>query len=263
MSLARSLALLAIFLLRSIGAHAADPVSPLRALLVTGGCCHDYDGQKLVLTEGIRARANVTWTIVHEGGKSTDHRVSIFEQADWAKNYDVVVHNECFATVSDEAFVERVAAAHRGGTAAVVIHCAMHTFRDCKTDTWRELLGVTTRRHERQHPLAVKNLRPEHPVMKGFPPVLQTTDEELYMIEKLWPHTTSLAQAYGVDTKQDHTVIWTNTYGKGRVFGTTLMHHTANMRQEVYLDLVSRGLLWACDKLDAEGQPVAGYGARK
>lgn len=242
---------------------ADEQAKPLRALLVTGGCCHDYDGQKVILSEGISARAPVEWTIVQEGGKSTDHRVSIYEKSDWASGYDVVVHNECFAMVADPAFVENVARAHRSGVPAVVIHCTMHTFRDLKEDTWREFLGVTTRRHEKQHPLEVKNLKPDDAVMRGFPETWKTGDEELYVIEKLWPNTVPLAQAYGVDTKQDHVLIWKNTYGKGRVFGTTLVHHSHHMREPVYLDLVTRGLLWACDKLDDSGQPAAGYGPKK
>ena len=39
---------------------------PLRALMVCGGCCHDYEKQKLILSEGISKRASVEWTIVHE-----------------------------------------------------------------------------------------------------------------------------------------------------------------------------------------------------
>src|SRR5438093_1248462 len=46
---------------------------PLRALLITGGCCHDYEAQKKILTEGINARANVQWTIIHEGGDGKEH----------------------------------------------------------------------------------------------------------------------------------------------------------------------------------------------
>src|SRR2546423_1352143 len=41
---------------------------PIKALMITGGCCHDYEQQKKILSEGISARANVTWTIIHEGG---------------------------------------------------------------------------------------------------------------------------------------------------------------------------------------------------
>src|SRR5258707_948666 len=104
-----------------LGAQAAEP---LRALLITGGCCHDYGAQKKILTEGISARANVTWTIIHEGdADGKDHRFSIYEKADWANGFDVIVHNECSGTVSNAAWVEHIAQAHFEGVPAVVIHC--------------------------------------------------------------------------------------------------------------------------------------------
>jgi type 1 glutamine amidotransferase len=56
-------------------------------------------------------------------------------------------------------------------------------------------------------------------------------------------------------------VIWVNTYGKGKVFGTTLGHNNSTMEAPEFLDLVARGLLWACGKLDANGKPLPGYGA--
>jgi type 1 glutamine amidotransferase len=51
-----------------------------------------------------------------------------------------------------------------------------------------------------------------------------------------------------------------NTYGTGRSFTTTLGHTNGTMASPVYLDLVARGLLWACDKLTDSGQPKRGYG---
>ena len=42
----------------------------IKALLVTGGCCHDYARQKQIITRGISARANVVWTVAHQGGIS-------------------------------------------------------------------------------------------------------------------------------------------------------------------------------------------------
>ena len=38
---------------------------PIKALLVAGGCCHDYKTQKTIITEGISARANVQWVIAN------------------------------------------------------------------------------------------------------------------------------------------------------------------------------------------------------
>jgi type 1 glutamine amidotransferase len=51
-----------------------------------------------------------------------------------------------------------------------------------------------------------------------------------------------------------------NTYGKARVFGTTLGHSNDTMQTDVYLDLVTRGLLWATGHLNEDGTPAKGYG---
>ena len=84
----------------------------LKALLVTGGCCHDYKNQKVIITQGISQRANVTWKIVHEGGSSTSHKVSIYDKKGWEKDYDVVVHNECFAKMNDDKYFQNIVDAH-------------------------------------------------------------------------------------------------------------------------------------------------------
>src|SRR5262245_66555244 len=82
---------------------------PLRALLITGGCCHDYEAQKKILPEGISARANVTWTIIHEGdSNSKTQEFSIYKKPDWTKGFDVIVHNECSGMVTNVAFVEHI-----------------------------------------------------------------------------------------------------------------------------------------------------------
>ena len=251
-------------------AGAAEPAGPkpLRALLITGGCCHDYNQQKIILPEGVSARANVVWTVVQEGGASTNHKISLYEDKNWARDYDVIVHNECFADVNDAALIENVLTAHRNGKPAVVVHCTMHTFRALKADSWREFLGVTSTHHGPQHPLEVKNLKPVHPIMKDFPPMWTTGNEELYAIDKLWPSAIALASALEkkkdasgdwVNTTKESAVIWINTYGQGRVFGTTLAHNNATMQSTNYLNMFTRGLLWACDQLDEGGEPKPGF----
>src|ERR1700687_617589 len=121
----------------------ARSAEPLRALLITGGCCHDYEAQKKILCEGISARANVVWTILHEGdADGKEHKFSIYEKPDWAKGFDVVVHNECSGSVTNVAWVEQIAKAHFEGVPAVVIHCSIHSYRNSSTDEWRKVLGV-------------------------------------------------------------------------------------------------------------------------
>jgi uncharacterized protein len=252
---------LAAWLGSLIFALAADTPKPLRALLVAGGCCHDYASQKKILSEGISARAHVEFTVVHEGNDRTN-RVSIYERPEWWKGYDVIVHNECFGMVSDDAFVNNIAAAHKAGVPAVMLHCSTHSYRAAKTDEWRKCLGITSFSHEKRRDLEVKVIQAEHPVMKGFPATWRNPQDELYKNEKVWPNVVPLAQAYGEDTKQNHICIWLNTYEGARVFATTLGHGNDTMKSDVYLNLVTRGLLWACDKLEDSGQPKAGYGPK-
>src|SRR5690349_3503872 len=147
---------------------AAESPKPLRALMVCGGCCHDYANQKKILSEGISARANVEFTIVHEGNDRTN-RVSIYEEPNWWKGFDVILHNECFGFVDDDKFIENITAAHKAGIPAVMLHCSEHSYRKGKTDEWRKLLGISSFSHETRHDLDVKVLKADHPVMKGFP----------------------------------------------------------------------------------------------
>ena len=252
---------------------AAEPAQPLHALYITGGCCHDYNREKVILSEGVKARANVEFTLVQEGGSGTkrkDIETSVYQKPDWAKGYDVIVHNECFADDTDPQYIEKVLAPHREGTPAVVVHCTMHTFRALKTDAFREFLGVSSFGHGPAHPLDVKVLKADHPILKGFPDGWKTGNEELYAIAKVWPNTIPLASAADkkkdasgawVNTPKEHTVVWVNTCGKGRVFGTTLAHANRTFEDPAFLDLFTRGLLWACDRLDENGQPKPGYGA--
>ena len=242
--------------------RAADAAKPLRALMVCGGCCHDFEHQKQILADGISARANVEFTVVHEGNDRTN-RVSIYEKPDWWKGYDVILHNECFGMVDDNKFIENITAAHAAGVPAVMLHCSTHSYRMGQTDAWRATLGLRSMSHDKSRDLTVKNVLPTHPVMKGFPTEWLDPKDELYRNEKLWPTLTPLATAYSEESKKDHVVIWLNTYDKTRVFATTLGHSNDTMKQDVYLSLVARGLLWSCDKLDAEGQPKAGYVAVK
>ena len=198
---------------------------------------------------------------MHEGDpEDRTYEISVYNNPNWSSGYDVIVHSECFGSVENVDFVERIVKGHRDtGVAAVVLHCSMHAYRAAVTDEWRKLLGVTSRRHEKGgRELDVKPAS-DHPIMKSFPDSWTTPGDELYVIENVWPNCTPLAKAYGEDTKQDHVVMWTNTYGKAKVFGTTLGHNNLTMSAEPWLDAVARGLLWSVGKLNEDGSPAAGY----
>jgi type 1 glutamine amidotransferase len=225
------------------------PAIPIRALVVTGGCCHNYFFQSKMLTEGISKRVNMKWTVLHDGGRGTQGEIKLYDDPDWAKNYDVVIHNECFANTTDPKYVRKVTDAHRSGTPALVIHCAMHTYRGAVIDDWRELLGVSSFRHDHKSEYPVKVTVPDHPIMKGFPKNWVTPSDELYVIEKVWPNTTPLATSVSERTKKEHPVFWVNQFGKARVFGTSYGHSDATFEEEPFINVLANGVLWTTGHL--------------
>ncbi len=235
---------------------------PIRALLLTGGCCHDYEKQKFILSNGISERAHVDWKIVQEGGKGTKHQFELLKKDGWEKDYDVVLYNICFAHEPDKDYVEGVTRVHAAGLPAMALHCTMHTYHwKTETDEWEKMLGVTSPRHGKHHAITVKCVDGSHPVMKGFPSEWVTPKGELYHIKKVWPSATVLAEGTIDGGKKTHACIWVNDYGRARVFATTIGHHNETMIEDTYLDLLARGLLWTTGHLTDDGKPAPGYGA--
>ncbi|NBP81186.1 ThuA domain-containing protein [bacterium] len=223
------------------------PKVPIRALLITGGCCHNYFIQSKLLTEGVSRNVNVDWTVLHDGGKGTQATIKLYNDPDWARPYDVVIHNECFANTADPDYIRSITKAHHAGVNAVVIHCAMHTYRAAEIDDWREFLGVTSRRHEHQSHYGVSVSDKDNWITQAIPDGYKTPMDELYVIEKTWPNTTVLATSVSEKTQETHPVVWTNTYGEARVFGTTYGHSVDTFSDETFLELIVRGLVWAAE----------------
>jgi type 1 glutamine amidotransferase/cytochrome c2 len=246
--------LISALLLAAISATAKPDL--LRALLVTGGCCHDYKNQKVIIPENLKKHGlNFEWTISHEG-TGRDTKNSVYKKPNWIDGFDLVVHNECYGGVTDVEFINGIAKAHGdSGVPALVIHCSLHSYRNAKTDEWRKFLGVTSVRHEKHRPVEVKPIKTDHPAMKDFPESWKTPNGELYIITKEWENTIPLAKAYGVQTKKDHVVIWANTYGKAKVFGTSLGHHNETMQDPVYAQFLANGAKWAMSKAVVDPRP--------
>ncbi len=264
-----ALALLAPLTVADDAKPTADNAKPIRALLVVGGCCHDYAKQKELLTKGISARANVEWTISYDPDTSDKHMNPVYEKDDWAKGFDVIVHDECCAYVNKAEIVNRVLAPHKDGLPAVVLHCGMHCYRtdgwdDKKTVTpWFELTGLQTTGHGAQLPIAVSFVDKDSPVTKGLED-WTTIKEELYNNAAGKVLDTAHPLARGKQGKDDNVVVWTNTYNKKtKVFCTTLGHNNETVADDRYLDLVTRGLLWATGHLTDDGKPAKGYEAKK
>jgi hypothetical protein len=265
----------AILIGASVAPAAEKTPAPLRALLIAGGCCHDYAAQIHLLKKGLEDRANVVVDFVFNADTSTAPPLDIYGNPAYADGYDVVIHDECSSDVKYIDVVEGVLAPHRAGLPAVNLHCAMHSYRiapDVKQPLapgspesfWFDFLGVQSAGHGKQLPIAIEITDAEHPVMKGLSG-WTTINEELYNNIAVREGTKVLAS--GSQEPNDRpgfteaAVVWTSEYGgkKARVFSTTIGHNNDTVADARYLDLVTRGLLWACGKLDESGAVATGY----
>jgi hypothetical protein len=247
--------------------------APLRVLLITGGCCHDYAAQKDILKKGLEERANVVVDQVHTDDKSTKPPLAILGNPDYAKGYDLVIHDECAADISDPATVEGVLKPHRDGIPAVNLHCAMHCYRignpiDPVTPGtphgyWFEYLGLQSSRHDAQKPIAIHFTDLQGPIAKGLSD-WTTINEEHYNNVHIFEAAHEIARGQQIlgSKTNDFVVVWTNQYGpkKTKVFSTTIGHNNATVEDPRYLDLVTRGVLWASGHLNKDGTPAKGYG---
>ena len=272
------IALMLALLCGASSLHLPAAEKPLRILLVTGGCCHDYAKQKDALKKGLEARAHLLVDQVHTDDKSTRPPLAILGHPGYAEGYDLVIHDECASDISDPETIQGVLKPHQNGIPAVTLHCAMHSFRIGNPNTpvepgaprggWFEFLGLQSSGHGPQKPIEIAFVDQDHPAVKGLEG-WTTIDEELYNNVQIFKGTRVLARGKqtvpgrdGAGRVTDFAVVWTNEYGanKTRVFSTTLGHNSATVEDARYLDLVVRGVLWATGHLNDDGSPAKGYG---
>src|ERR1041384_7693795 len=221
-------------------AFTATAAQPIRALLITGGCCHEYAKQKDVLKQGLESRANIVVDQIHTDDKSTHPPLAILGNPDYAKGYDVVIHDECGADINDPKVIAGVLAPHRQGLPGVNLHCAMHSYRvgnpgtratnGTERSAWFDYLGIQSSAHGPQEPIAITFVDKANPITKPFED-WTTIKEELYNNVQIFPTATALArgkqpvkQRDGSIKEVESVVVWVNEYQKTRVFSTTIGH---------------------------------------
>ena len=291
MMVRRPLAVLALFVFSMLGlphqlvtaAEKASP-QPLKVLIVAGGCCHDYDTQTKLLKKGIEARVHAAVEVIYNPDTTVKARFPIYESDGWARDFDVIIHDECSAGVTERPYVDRILKAHRDGVPAVNLHCAMHSYRwgdfqepvdaGAENAGWYEMIGLQSTGHGPQSPIDV--VYEQHPITAGLAG-WRTINEELYNNIQVYPSATVLAAGKQMQkprrkkgqpadeavepTEVTAVVAWVNEYGpkKTRIFSTSLGHNNETVGDDRYLDLVSNGLLWVTGKLSDKGEPAAGY----
>lgn len=100
--------------------------------------------------------------------------------------------------------------------------------------------------HRYTGPFTVKVRDTEHPITKGMPKEWMHVRDELYdNMRGPIENVHILATAYSNGTKAHEPMIWTVSYGKGRVFHTPMGHDVNAMRCWGFAGTVTRGTEWA------------------
>ena len=75
---------LAVFVFTGSTSLWAGDDSPLKILVITEGCCHDYPFQTESMQKALKAR-NVAaeWTVIAEGGKGTKAEIAFYDDPDY------------------------------------------------------------------------------------------------------------------------------------------------------------------------------------
>ena len=121
--------------------------------------------------------------------------------------------------------------------------------------------------HAPYHEFTVKFVDKTHPITAGLGDGYVTTDE-LYHNMRMQPGVHVLATAYddpnnvgktaeAKGTGKDEAVLWTMSYGKGRMFHTTMGHDIKAMQAADFRETFIRGTEWAATGAVTAPKPVA------
>ncbi len=239
--------------LAAVLAPAPQAVKPIKVGYYTGGGYHDYKKQADVIPAGIEKLINAKFEVKWEREALRDPK--------FGQGYDAIVYNICWADEKDKDadLLEILPKVTQAGKPTVVIHGTMHSFRWIDS-AWTECMGMKTRHHDPFGSFAAEKADKAHPILKSWPDEWKTPGDELYVTLKLYPSAKALLNVKSPHDGKVSTVAWTNTYGKGKVFGTTLGHDMKTISLPEYPQLLANGLLWVCDKLGEDGKPKKGYG---
>lgn len=240
----RGTLLVAASLLVACGSNGAGArPRPLHVLWVAGGVCHDFDALVPLLTSELRSLLGAQIDV------SLD--LEAWRDEKFAEAYDAVVYHFC-RDDAEGVLIDHALRATRSGKPTLLLHGAVHSFRDSdRVGEWERLCGMRSKVHDAYQPFATIKLDPTHPITRAWPEEWSTPGDELYQTIELLPGSHPLLKSISPQDGREHVVSWTSTYGKGRVFTTTLGHDVTTARVPAYQRLLADGLLWTCGRLDS------------
>jgi len=132
-----------------------------------------------------------------------------------------------------------------GGGGVVALHFACSSFQEW--DDYATLLGRVWKKgvggHGPYGEFTVKIAKPDHPITKGLEDF--KTEDELYAKLTGDEEIQVLTTAYSDWSGKVEPIVFTKSYGKGRVLQNVLGHGLDSKRNESYQKLLCRGVEWA------------------
>jgi len=190
----------------------------------------------------------VVWTLV--GGRLSETAKSDFETYIESGGGLLVLH-ACVAVFEDwNAYTKMIGLGWRHAGSG--FHIFLTEDGDIvKTTPW---MGVGAG-HTKEHPFQIRSRQSDHPIMRGIPDLwMHGTDEFYYGMRGPAENLSILASAFATKEQWgsgDHEpILWTTSYGKGRVATSVLGHceHYTPHRDAVhcvgYQALIARSAEW-------------------
>ena len=235
---------------------AQEPTRPIKVLIITGEThsAHDWKSTTPALRQVLAAPGRVDVDVTTTPAKDlTDANLA---------RYDVLLLNyynfkkpgespeTAWSDANKAAFLKAI---HDEGKGLVVLHHASGAFARPNWPEFEEAVAGGWRTkgfHGPAHEFTVKKADSSHPISEGAPASFPHVTDELYSGCVIPQGSVVLATAYSDPAKpkgtgKDEVVIWTNTYGKGRVYENLLGHDAACITDPGVATWLRRGTIWA------------------
>lgn len=221
-----------------------------QALVVYGGWeGHQPQQCAQVVAEALRDH-NVDVTL--------DTSLDAFKTADLSE-LDLIVPIWTMGQIAGDQLQPVLAAVHDGAVGLGGFHGGMcDAFREATE--WQFMTGGQWVAHPGNDGVTyeVNIVQPDHPICQGVND-FTITSEQYYLHVDPAVEVLATTPFHAPGEWYDGVampVTWTKTYGRGRVFYTSIGHQADNLRQPDVLRMLNQGLLWAAESRTVASEPV-------